>query len=185
MFRTFKLLNYLANFFTVPRLRTGGFYPDQLARFGASPKKQSDHVCLWRQGRRREQLKGRQFGAQEQNSSFRRASEIHEFHIMKIEFGIWNRNSCQQFLDTNRFNWVKKVAMIMIMMMMIMRFSGGGRRKTAAGLHGGNLTDPMLKSREFWSTSALLYLTKDSSLSTAPAPSSGFSGRPHKKLLYN
>ena len=28
-------------------------------------------------------------GAQEQNSSFRRASEIHEFHIMKIEFSIW------------------------------------------------------------------------------------------------
>ena len=34
------------NFFTAPRLRTGGFSPDHLARFGASPMKQSDLVCL-------------------------------------------------------------------------------------------------------------------------------------------
>ena len=48
--------------------------------------------------------------AQEQNSPFRRASEIHQFHIMKIEFASWKRNSWQQFLATNRLNYVKKVA---------------------------------------------------------------------------
>ena len=32
---------------------------------------------------------GEAVAAQERDSSFKRASEIHEFHIMKIEFSIW------------------------------------------------------------------------------------------------
>ena len=103
-------LNYLANFFTVPRLRTGGFSPDQLARFGSSPKKTVGPHLPLKAGTQEGATQGEAVGAQEQNSSFRRASEIHEFHIRKIEFGIWNLNSCQQFLATDRFHCVKKVA---------------------------------------------------------------------------
>ena len=99
-------LNYLANFFTAPRLRRGGFSPDHLARFGASPKPRLPLKAGTQEG----STQGEAVGAQEQNSSYRRASEIHEFHIRKIEFGIWNLNSCQQFLATDRFHCVKKVA---------------------------------------------------------------------------